>query len=201
VARDDWRVRIELEQERALALLDRLGVGFGTTDAHELAEDLEEHRLAVTHDADSVFVYTGSAPQAEQARRIVEAELAEEGIEPRLVVVEHWLGDEDRWDDEPPGPDVEEEVLEHGYAPWEVRVECGSHQEAQELADRLESEGFGVVRRWRYLLVGAASREEAEALAKRLHGHAEPSGEFVWEVLPQNPFAVFGGLGGSGTPL
>jgi hypothetical protein len=23
----------------------------------------------------------------------------------------------------------------------------------------------------------------------------------VWEVLPQNPFAVFGGLGGTGTPV
>src|SRR5204862_8064089 len=109
----------------------------------------------VTHDADSVFVYTGSAQQAEQARNIVEAELAEEGIEPRLVVVEHWLADEDRWDDEPEGPDVEEELLERGYAPWEVRVELESHDEARELADRLESEGHTVVRRWRYLLVGA----------------------------------------------
>jgi hypothetical protein len=200
VARDDWRVRIELEEQHARSLLDRLGLHLGT-DAHELAEELEQHRLAVTHDADSVFVYTGSAQQADQVRRIVESELAEEGIQPRLVVVEHWLADEDRWNDEPPGPDVEEELLEHGYAPWEVRVECRSHQEAASLADELESEGYGVVRRWRYLLVGAASREDADALAERLHGKVQPSSELVWEVLPRNPFAVFGGLGGSGTPI
>ena len=201
MAQDDWRVRVELEEENALALLERLGIHFGGADAHELAEELREHRLAVTHDEDSVFVYTGSAQQAEGARRIVEAELEELRIEPRLVVVEHWLADDDRWNDEPPGPDVEEELLEHGYAPWEVRVERESHHEARELADRLEAEGYGVVRRWRYLLVGAASRVEAEELAKRLHGRAEPSSEFVWEVLPQNPFAVFGGLGGTGTPV
>jgi hypothetical protein len=29
-----------------------------------------------------------------------------------------------------------------------------------------------------------------------VHGDAEPGGEVVWEVAPQNPFAVFGGLGG-----
>jgi hypothetical protein len=57
------------------------------------------------------------------------------------------------------------------------------------------------VRRWRYLLVGAESREDAEELARRLHGQVEPSSELVWEVVPQNPFAIFGGLGGTGTPL
>src|SRR5437868_13332717 len=120
MASDDWRVRIELEEEHALSLLDRLGLHFGT-EAHELAEELEEHRLAVTHDADSVFVYAASAQQAEQARRVVEAELAEAEIEPRSVTVEHWLADEDRWNDEPPGPDVEDEVVALGYEPWEVR--------------------------------------------------------------------------------
>ena len=39
------------------------------------------------------------------------------------------------------------------------------------------------------------------ALAERLHGEVEAGGELVYEALPQNPFAVFGGLGGAGTPL
>jgi len=77
-----------------------------------------------------------------------------------------------------------------------VRVELPSHEEADKLADELEREGFDVARRWRYLIVGAGSEEEALALAKRVHGDAEPGGEVVWEVTPQNPFAVFGGLGG-----
>ena len=65
----------------------------------------------------------------------------------------------------------------------------------------LEGEGYSVERRWQYLIVGTASKEDAEALAARVHGEVEPGGELVWETVPGNPFAIFGGLGGSGTPL
>jgi hypothetical protein len=81
-----------------------------------------------------------------------------------------------------------------------VRVALPSHGAARELADRLEEEGYRVERRWQYLIVGTASREDAEALAERVHGEVEPGGELVWETVPGNPFAVFGGMGGSGTP-
>lgn len=197
MARDDWRVRIELQEaSRARALLDRLGLDLGS-EAGELAKELEEHRLAVTHDEDTVFVYTASRRQAEQAGAIVETELRDLELEPRELALEHWLADEDRWDGEPSGGDVEQEVLARGYAPWEVRVDCRSPQAAHELAERLEGEGWGVVRRWRYLLVGASSRTEAEELARRLSGEVEPGSELVWEVMPRNPFAlVLGGLGG-----
>ena len=76
-----------------------------------------------------------------------------------------------------------------------------SHGDARDLADRLEQEGFAVERRWRYLIVGTASKEEADALAARVHGDVEPGGELVWETVPGNPFAVFGGLGSSGAPI
>jgi hypothetical protein len=194
MGRDDWRLRIELPE--AGGLLERLRNGL-STEAGALAKGLEEHRLAVTHDDDSVFVYAASLRQAEQAQEVVEAELRELGLDPVLVVVEHWLDDQARWDDEAPGADVEDDVLARGYAPWEVRVTAGSADEARALAERLEAEGYGVVRRWRYVLAGAASREDADALAQRLHGDVEPGGELVWEVTPANPFAlVLGGLGG-----
>ena len=76
-----------------------------------------------------------------------------------------------------------------------MRVELDTHAEAEELADTLEREGFDVVRRWRFLIVGAGTEEQARELARRVHGEAEPGGEVVWEVAPQNPFALFGGLG------
>jgi hypothetical protein len=194
MARDDWRLRIELPE--AGGLLDRLGLDLGS-EAAELAKELAEHRLAVTRDDDTVFVYAASLRQAEQAQAVVEAELRELGREPALVVIEHWLADEERWDDEPPGRDAEDETLARGYAPWEVRVTCDSASEARALADRLEQEGYGVVRRWRYVLAGAASRDDADALARRVKGEVEPGGELVWEVAPHNPFALFlGGLGG-----
>jgi hypothetical protein len=197
MARDDWRLRIELpEAGGARGLLDRLGVDLGS-EARDLAKELQQHRLAVTHDEDSVFFYASSRRQAEQARAVVEAELRDLRITPVDVVLEHWLADEDRWDDEPPGADAEDEVLARGYAPWEVRVACDSAGKARALADQLEREGYGVVRRWRYVIAGTDSREDAERLAQTVRGSVEPGGELVWEVTPTNPFALFlGGLGG-----
>jgi len=193
MARDDWRVRVELED--AHTFLDRIGLDI-SAEAKGLARELAERRLPVSRDDDTVFVYTSTGREAEQARKVVEAELGELGLQPLVLRVEHWLTDDDRWDDEPEAPDVEEELAARGYAPWEVRVECASHDEADLLADSLETEGYEIERRWTYLVVGVATREEAEALAARVHGEVEAGGELVWEVMPQNPFAVFGGLGG-----
>lgn len=200
--KDDWRIRIELEaEEQATGLLGRLGLG-PPSPAHELARELEGQRLAVSQDDNVIFVYAASRAQAEQAHRIVESELAEEGLAARTSRIERWLHEEERWDDEPAGQDeLEAEALEHGYAPWEVRVECKSHGEAQALADRLEAEGHGVVRRSQFVLVGAVSEADARRLSRELHGEVEAGGELVYEVAPQNPFAVFGGMGGAGTPL
>jgi hypothetical protein len=198
---DDWRIRIDLEEEHAESLLERLGLDLGS-EARELAKELEGRRLAVSRDDDTLFVYAGSRAEAERAREIIEAELREAGLEGRVGTIEHWLADEDRWDDEPPERfEAEREVLEHGLAPWEVRIETPSPEEAERLAKQLQDEGLGVLRRHRYVIVGATSEEEAQELAKRLHGVPEASGQLVYEALPQNPFAIFGGLGGAGTPL
>ena len=199
MAQDDWRLRIELGPEGAHGLLGVLG--FVDTDADNVAEDLREERLAVTRDADTVFVYASSSAQLDRALPKIEAELAKLEHEPVLVKREHWLEAEERWDDEPAGETFEEETAEHGYAPWEVRIPCRSHQEAKELALRLEADGYGVIRRWSYVIAGTATREEAERLGRSLHGEVEPGGELVWETTPGNPFAVFGGLGGAGTPV
>ena len=195
MARDEWRVRIELaEAGGARTLLDRLGLDLGS-EARELAKELEARRLAVTHDADSVFVYAASHREADAARAVVEAELRDLRLEPRIVALEHWLDEDDRWDDDPPAPSVDEELRARGYAPWEVRVESPTRQEAIALEQRLESEGYDVSRDWRYVVAGTATHEDAVALARRLHGDVEPGGEMAWEVVPANPFAIFGGLG------
>lgn len=195
MANDDWRIRIEVEEEEhAAGFLERL-TGDLDQEAAELARDLESHRLAVSRDGDTVFVYAASRAAAEQAHLVVEAQLRAHGIEARTSKVEHWLDAEDRWDDEPPGETWEEEELDRGFAPWEVRVECPSRDEADALAKQLESEGYKPERRFQYLIVGTASREDADALAKRLHGEVEAGGEVVWEATRANPFAVIGGLG------
>jgi len=194
--RDDWRIRIELEEERhATTLLGRLGLDLNS-EAREFARELEGHRLAVSREGNEVFVYAPSRLQAEQALRVVESVLAEDDVDAHASRIEQWLRDEERWTGEPPQKSWEEEEIERGYAPWEVRIECESHQAAEELADRLEAEGYGLVRRFHYVIAGTASAEEARALARRVHGEVEPGGELVWEVAPANPFAVFGGLAG-----
>jgi hypothetical protein len=192
MAHDDWRIRIEVPEVETF--LERLGLR--DTPAEDLAEELRDRRLAATHDGDSVFVYAESAAQADRARELVTAQLAEDGIANADVQVEQWLDDEERWSDEPAGPSVEEDLLERGYAPWEVRVECDGWRESRDLADQLRDEGYSVSRAWHYVFVGTETREEAEELAKRVHGTAEPGGEMVHEVTPNNPFAIFGGLAG-----
>jgi phosphoenolpyruvate synthase/pyruvate phosphate dikinase len=195
MASDDWRLRIQLQEGSAAELLDRIGLELGS-EAAELAKDLEQRRLAVSRDGDTIFVYAGTRTEIEKGKQIVDAEIRRHELHAHESAIEHWLHEEERWDDEPPRPDVEEEILEEGYAPWEVRVECDSHEEARELADKLEAEGYGLARRFHHVIVGTSTEEEARELAKRLHGDVEAGGELVYETMPQNPFAVFGGLGG-----
>jgi hypothetical protein len=195
VAHDDWRVRIELpDEEGAQGFLERLGLR--ESDAEELADELRQHRLAVSQDGDTVFVYAATGMQAEQAARIVESELDDAGLTPTRFITERWLRDDERWDDEPDRGDVEEELLARGYAPWEVRVETDTLKEAHDLSEQLRGEGYDVSRTFTYVIAGTRTRDEAVELARRVHGVVEPGGELVYEVEPFNPFAVFGGLGG-----
>jgi hypothetical protein len=192
---DDWRIRIEVEEQQAGGLLDRLAADLDE-EARELARSLAQKRLAVSRDGDEIFVYASSRAEAERANEVIQSQLRSLGGEARASRIEHWLEDEERWDDEPKSETWEEEEVDHGYAPWEVRVQCASRGDARSLSEQLESEGYRPVRRSHFLIVGAASKEDADALAQRLHGSVELGGEVVWEETPQNPFAVFGGLGG-----
>jgi hypothetical protein len=193
MANDDWRIRIEVEDVHE-RLLERLGVELDD-EARQLAAELKGRRLAVSRDGDELFVYAASRAEAEQAQKVVESELRTLDVEAKTSRVEHWLEHEERWDDEPKAETWEEEELDHGYAPWEVRVTAPSHHEAKALVEQLESEGYRPLRRFQYVIVGTASKEDADRLAARLHGEVEGGGELVYEVEPANPFTVFGGLG------
>lgn len=192
---DDWRIHIEVEENHAGGLLDRLGADLDE-EARELARALEQRRLAVSRDGDDIFVYASTRADADRAHAVIESQLSNLGGAAHASRIEHWLEDEERWDDEPKGETWEEEELDRGYAPWEVRVEGASRDAARSLAATLEAEGYRPIRQSNFLIVGTASKEDAEALAERLHGTVELGGEVVWEETPPNPFAIFGGLGG-----
>ena len=199
MASDDWRIRIELkhrgDEGEQGDFLERLRGGLDD-EAKELAKALRGDHLVATGDANELFVYASSRTQAERAEAVIAAEFKRHGFEAEVSRVEHWLKDEERWDDEPPEETWEEEMVDRGDAPWEVRVSCSSHREAGELANRLEGDGYRPVRRWRYLIVGTNTREDAEALARRLHGEVELGGEVVWEEANAagviSPFRLFG---------
>jgi hypothetical protein len=207
---EDWRVTITLSEEdhagRVLRALHEREV------RHELRDELGG-RVAVSSDGPNVFLYADTRRAAEAGERALRDVLAEHGLsgEPKL---ERWHAVEERWED--PGvvlsPAVEherieqeetEESREEGVAEWEVRVELQSHADAEELAKRLEADGATVTQRWKYLLVSANDKDDAEALAQRIQAeapagatvHVEPGAGLAWELLPRNPFAIFGGLG------
>ena len=200
MAKDDYRIKIEIDDEHAGGLLDTLGLDLND-EAGELAQELEKRRLAVSRDGDELFVYASSRAAAEKARAVVQAQLGDLDVAAVTSPVERWLDAEERWDLEPDEETWEEDAVDRGIAPWEVRVECPSHAAARALADKLKQEGYAVERRWRYLIAGVSSKEDADALAARVHGEVEPGSGLVWETIPGNPFAVFGGMGSSGTPV
>ena len=96
MARDDWRLRIELGEEGTGGLLGRLGL----SDAHELAKDLERHRIEASDDGGTVYVYADSSLELERARSVIEEEIAALDLAPVEIVSGHWLHDEERWQEE-----------------------------------------------------------------------------------------------------
>lgn len=213
---DDWRLTADFDDEAdGVQLTERLHAReFASDERHRFGE-----RVIVSRSAARVFFYMGSEEQAREVESVVRAELAERE-DAAILTLERWHPIEQVWRDaELPLPQTQAEVdVEYeqreareeaesyaaGKAEWEIRIELANHDQTDALADRLQAEGFPVVRRSTFLLVGAASEADAAALAERLRGeapegaevHVQPGGEMVWEVAPKNPFAFLGGLGG-----
>ena len=193
---DDWRVRIEFESaESRRDFAELFATGLSPQGA-DIARALQGGHVSISGDAENLFVYADSPVRAERAHEVILAELEHHAVTATTSGVERWLADEERWDNEPAGDTWEEEVTEKGYAPWEVRVACRSRHEAVALVSSLEDEGYRPIRQWSHLIIGAATREEADALAARLHGEVEPGGAVVWEEAIDSdvvrPFVFFG---------
>ena len=83
-------------------------------------------------------------------------------------------------------------------------MELPDHRATRELAERLEGEGLRPLRRWRYLLVPAASERDAAELADRIRAEVPEGASVTVEgtegaTVAANPrlsaFALFGGMG------
>lgn len=212
---DDWRITVDFDDEGdGTQLVEWLS-------ARRLEAEERERlggRLVVSRDGPRVYLYADDEQQARDADGFVRAHLSSES-RPAKVSLERWHPVEQDWKDPSvPLPGTADELqAEHerqqqreasesftsGHAEWEVRVSLPSRDATDALAEQLQAEGLPVVKRSTFLLVGAANRDDAEALAERLRAESpqgakvevEPGGGMVWEVMPHNPFAVFGGLG------
>jgi len=214
---DDWRLRVGLFDEGAArGLTERL-------EAERLGEDLQRSfgdRLIVSGEGANVLIYAGERAQADAAADAIRAIAGEHGWDVELEL-RRWHPEAEEWQDpDTPLPASEaeraaeharlvarerEESAERGYAEYEVKVHCSSHRDTVELAERLRGEGMPLVRRWKYLLVGASDEDSANALADRLRAEAPPgatvtaevSQRAAWDDDPgRGSFAMFGGLGG-----
>jgi hypothetical protein len=213
---DDWRLRVEFHEDGvAHALSERL-------NAAEIEHDLEKSfadRVIVSVDGPEVFAYTGTREQAERAEQLIRKVAAQHEwkLESEL---KHWHPTSEQWEDpDLPLPQTDADRLaEHaelmereraesaaqGYPEYEVRIQCQTHQETLELAERLRDAGLPAVHRWRYLLLGAVNETSAEELATRVRELVPAGSEVTVEAslpaladgTPGNPFAILGGLGG-----
>jgi hypothetical protein len=193
---EDWRVRVELADEDTRREFTRLLQDGLSPLGSDLAQELQGGHVSISGDDEKLFVYADSPGKAERAHAVILSELEHHGIAATASEVEHWLAQEERWDNEPVDETWEDEVEDMDYAPWEVRVTCGSRHEAVTLEQQLEAEGYRPIRQWRHLIVGTDSREDADALAARLHGEVEAGGAVVWDEAIDSgvvrPFAFFG---------
>ena len=187
---NDWRVTISLTDP---AHLEQARQSFS---AHEVEEDVRRQlgrSVAIGAGDSQVFLYAGTENAARDAERVARDVLASQGI-PAEFALHRWHPIEEEWED----PDVAlprteaERQAEHqrledaetadsvaaGSAMWQARVELDSHREAVALAHKLQGEGYPVVRRWKFLVVGANNDDEAKALAEHIRQEA-PSGAQV----------------------
>jgi hypothetical protein len=213
---DEWRLQIDVQDESHMeSLVERL-------DAQEPGDELSDafhDRLIVSRDGSRVYVYAGAREQAERARDVI-GRLAETHGWTIAAELTHWHPEAEEWKDPDlplPAGDAarlaeheqliaaeRRELEERGTPEFEVRVDLRSHRDAARFADVLRAEGLPAVRRWKYLVVGAADEDSARSLAARIENEApsgsevavEGSGQVAWAERPANPFAVFGGLGG-----
>ena len=156
-------------------------------------------------DGPTVFLYAGTEDAARGADRVVREVLAQQRLSAELTL-DRWHPLEEEWEDASvPMPDTaEQRAVEHrhlidaetqeslaaGQAGWEVRVELRSHRQAVELAERLQAEGRSVIRRWKYLVLGANNEDDASALAEAIRRESPAKASVHTEAVPFVPFAA-----------
>jgi hypothetical protein len=200
---DEFRVEAELDD-------DEHGYSFGerlrAVDLDDEARERLGGNVMVTRDGSRLFLYTATERQAREAEQVVRRLVDENGLTAEIAVT-RWHPVEEAWKDAsiplPTTPEEEqaeytareaaeeEEARVEGRFDWEVVIRLPGRDAAVELADRLAGEGIPVVRRWRYVVAGAVTEEEALELSERLRKELPKDADVRVEVdlsdLPRGP--------------
>jgi len=180
-SRDEWRVEVALDRDEHA---DTLSGALHDLQLDDEARKLLGGSVIVTRDGPYLFVYAWHEESAQQAERVVKDIMDNENLVGQVHLM-RWHPIAEEWKPaEEPLPDDEaaaaEEMRENeaqgwretgfGEFPWEVVIELPHIRDTQELAQQLRLEGLPVKRRFRYLLVGATTEDDAIELGKRLEG-------------------------------
>jgi len=200
----DWRVTISLSGQ---ANVEQARQSFSEQAVEEDVRSRLGHNIVVGAGDSQIFLYAGTELAASEAERTAREVLGQLGIEAEFAV-HRWHPIEEEWQ----SPDVampqteaerqaEHQVLEDaetadsvaaGSALWQARAELPSHREAVELAHKLQGEGYTVVRRWKFLIVGANNDDDVQALAEHIRQEAPADAQVTAEPagvrLPFIPF-------------
>lgn len=180
MADEDWRVTVTLPGHDDVKHVIR------SVREQEVKDDVLRRlgqRVAVSSEGPHIFLYTGTGEAAREAEQVVREVLAGQKLTATFAL-DRWHPIEEHWENPaarlPQTPEQREaererrveddtrESLATGRAEWEVLIEAPSHHEAVELARRLQDEGRPVIRRWRYLFLGANNEDEAGELAQAI---------------------------------
>jgi hypothetical protein len=201
---NDWRVTISLPSQADTERAQR------SFSEHEVEDDIRRQlgrSVAISAGDSEIFLYAGTELAARQAEQTATELLSQRGIRAEFAL-HRWHPIEEEWEDPAvamPQTDAEREAehqrleeaeraesLATGAAQWEARVEFPSHRDAVALARKLRAEGRPVLRRWKFLVVGANSEDDARALAEQIRREAPSDATITAEAsglrLPFIPF-------------
>jgi hypothetical protein len=186
---DDWRVTLSVTSAPAGQAEQSAEQPPGLGQVEEDIRGQVGRGIAVGAGEAQIFLYADTETAAGDAERIARDVLAGHGMMAETAV-HRWHPIEERWEtpDVPIPQTKAEREAEHqrlvdeeaadaqatGLDQWDVRADLGSHRQAVALARKLEGEGRAVVRRWRFLIVGAADEDEARELAGQIRQEAPP---------------------------
>ena len=189
----DWRVTISLTGQ---AHVEQARQSFSEQEVEQDVRQKLGRNVVVGAGDSQIFLYAGTELAATEAERTAREVLGKLGIEAEFAL-HRWHPIEEEWqspDVAMPQTDAERQA-EHqrledaetadsvaaGTALWQARVELESHRDAVALAHKLQGEGYPVVRRWRFLIVGANNDDDAQLLAERIRQEAPPGSQVYAE--------------------